>query len=84
MIKVIFHSTIEKNLKKLPNNIQKRFFKTVDIVRINPLAGIPLKGEFKDERKYRIGDYRIVYKFYRKEKTVLIYRIESRQGVYKR
>lgn len=84
MIKVIFHNTIEKNLKKLPNNIQKRFFKTVDTIRINPLAGIPLKGEFKSERKYRIGDYRIVYKFYHKEKTVLIYRIESRQGVYKR
>lgn len=84
MIKIIFHNTIEKNLKKLPNNIQKRFFKTVDIIKINPLVGIPLKGEFKDERKYRIGDYRIVYKFYRKEKTVLIYRIESRQGVYKR
>lgn len=83
MIRVIFHNTIEKSLKRLPNNIQKRFPKTVDIIKLNPLSGIPLKGEFEGERKYRIGNYRVVYKFYRKEKTVLIYRIESRQGVYR-
>ena len=83
MARAEFHNTIEKRLKKLPKNIQTRFFSIVQRLKINPLAGMPLKGDFEGERKYRIGDYRIVYRFFPKDKTVFIYRIESRQGVYK-
>lgn len=80
---VEFHGTIEKRLKKVPKNIEVRFWTAVERLKENPLAGIPLKGDFKGERKYRIGDYRILYKFFSKDKIVFIYRIESRQGVYK-
>jgi len=81
--RIEFHSTIEKRLKRLPKNIQVRFWAVVEVLKDNPLAGMPLKGDFKGERKYRIGDYRILYKFFSKDKTVFVYRIESRQGVYK-
>ena len=80
---VEFHSTVEKRLKRLPKNIQERFWVVVERLKENPLAGIPLKGDFKGERKYRIGDYRILYRYFSKDKTVFIYQIESRQGVYK-
>lgn len=82
-IKAYFYSNIEKSLKKLPEFVTERFYATIDLLKINPLAGIPLKGTLKGYRKYRIGDYRIVYKYHPKEKILVIYRIESRQGVYK-
>lgn len=82
-VKVFFHPKVEKNLKTLPKNIRERFYKTVSYLEINPLFGIPLKGEFERSRKIRLGDYRIVYQFNPKTKTVIVYRIESRQRVYK-
>lgn len=81
---LLFHPGVEKDLKKLPTQIQNRFFKAVKTIQENPLIGISLKGEFKGSYKYRIGDYRLVYKFFTLENTVVIYRIESRQGVYKK
>lgn len=81
-IRVYFYNNVEKSLKKLPKSVTERFYKVIDLLKINPLAGMPLKGTLKGYRKYRIGDYRIVYKYHPKEKVLVIYRIESRQGVY--
>jgi len=82
--KILFHREVEKDLKKLPKNIRERFFKRVKSIGQNPLSGIPLKGEFEGSRKVRLGDYRIVYQFSAKKKLALVYRIESRQGAYKK
>ncbi len=82
-IRTYFYNNVEKSLKKLPKLVTDRFYDTVELLRLNPLAGIPLKGKLKGHRKYRIGDYRIVYKYHSKEKVLVIYRLESRQGVYK-
>lgn len=82
-IKAYLYNNVEKSLKRLPKLVTERFYNTLDLLKNNPLAGIPLKGTLKGYRKYRIGDYRIVYRYQSKEKTLIIYRIESRQGVYK-
>ena len=83
IIRAYLYNDVEKSLKKLPKLVTERFYKTLDLLKNNPLAGIPLKGTLKGYLKYRIGDYRIVYKYQSKEKALIIYRIESRQGVYK-
>lgn len=80
--KILFHTKVEKDLKKLPKNMRDRFFKATSRLETNPLLGIPLRGEFEGSR--RLGDYRIVYQFNASKQTVIIYRIESRQGVYKK
>lgn len=82
--KILFHSKVEKDLKKLPRNVRERFFKVVSHLEANPLTGTPLKGEFEGSRKVRLGDWRIVYQFSPKTQKVIIYRIESRQGIYKK
>ncbi|MEK7517181.1 MAG: type II toxin-antitoxin system RelE/ParE family toxin [Patescibacteria group bacterium] len=82
-IKTYLYNNVEKSLKRLPRIITERFYKTLDLLTNNPLAGMPLKGTLKGYRKYRIGDYRIVYKYQPKEKALIIYRIESRQSAYK-
>lgn len=79
-----FHRGVAKDLQKIPKNIREKFYDNVQKLESNPLLGIPLSGEFKGRRKLRLGNYRVVYAFYPKRKLVIVYRVESRQGVYKR
>ena len=82
-IRVLLDNRAEKDLKKIPAIIKTRFFESLEKLKQEPLIGIPLSGEFKTYRKIRIGDYRIVYKYYPKDKIIIVSRIRSRQGVYK-
>ena len=47
----------------------------------NPRLGKKLKGDFEGLRSYRLGTYRIVYRFTRK--AVEIIYIEHRKDVYR-
>lgn len=83
-VKVFVHPQTEKDAEKLPKNIRNRLAKALLQLTKNPLLGIPLKGQLQGSRKIRLGGYRIVYQFTAKTKTVIIYRIEPRQSVYKK
>ncbi|MBI5465465.1 type II toxin-antitoxin system RelE/ParE family toxin [Candidatus Gottesmanbacteria bacterium] len=82
--KVILHQQAEKDLKKLPKNVLKATWRALELLEENPLAGLPLRGELEGKRKYRVGDWRIIYQFLTKEKTIIIFKIESRGQVYKK
>lgn len=73
----------DKELFKLPLQIQKRVIKTFETIKSNPVAGIKLHGELEYYYKFRVGDYRIVYMFNPKDSMVSVVKIEHRQGVYK-
>lgn len=73
----------DKNLSKLPKNIQLKIISSFDRIKQNPISGIKLRGELKNYYKFRVGDYRIIYRFNLKESLVQIVKIEHRQGVYK-
>lgn len=73
----------DKGLAKLPRNIQLKILASFDRIKQNPVSGIKLHGELKNFYKFRVGDYRIVYKFNQKESLVQVVKIEHRQGVYK-
>ena len=73
----------DKNLSKLPKNIQTKIILSFDKIKTNPIVGIKLHGELKNYYKFRVGDYRIIYKINIKENLVQIVKIEHRQGVYK-
>lgn len=81
--KVILHRRAEKDLGKLPKSIFKAVWRALEELEKNPLVGLPLRGELSDKRKYRIGDWRIIYEFLTKEKIVIVYKIESRGQVYR-
>ena len=80
---ILFEERVEKDLKKTPSHIKKKFSLAIESLKVNPLSGFPLSGELKGKRKIRLGDYRIIYKFFPEEKLIVIYKVESRQGVYK-
>lgn len=73
----------DKQFLKLPRATQARIIQAYDKIKNNPLIGPKLGGELDYSRKFRVGDYRIVYKFDSKESIIEVVKIEHRQGVYK-
>ena len=75
----------QKFLEKLDNNIRERIEK-----RLRKLGEEPLPSDakfiYRDNEdkifRYRIGDYRALYKVKDKEKIVLIAKIDKRPRVY--
>lgn len=73
----------DKSIAKFPLRIQNKIDEAFSKLQANPLAGAKLGGELADNYKFRMGDYRIVYKFDPRESKVEIIKIEHRQGAYK-
>lgn len=80
---LIVHKSAKKNLLKLPIKIHRKIISSLDQIKQNPMAGMKLHGELGNYFKFRLGDYRIVYKFNSRESLVEVVKIEHRQGVYK-
>lgn len=80
---LVLEKSARKNLIKLPLNIHKRIIKALKEIQENPNLGPKLRGELSGYRKFRLGDYRIVYEFNITKSRVEILKIEHRQGVYK-
>ena len=80
--KIIIPKSVQKQIKKTPKIYRKRAEKAIASLSINPFLGKKLKGKFKDKLSIRIWPYRIIYKIYKKEITILILNISHRQSVY--
>lgn len=76
-------SKAEKSIKRFPQHIRERLALALISIKENPLSGSKLSGELDGYHKFRIGDYRIVYKFDPKESLVEVVKIERRGGVYR-
>ena len=76
-------SRVDKEISRLPLHIQNKIDKSLDILKKNPILDVKLKGKLDDYYKFRLGDYRIIYKFNSKTGTLEIVKIEHRQGVYR-
>ncbi len=80
---IVYKKSVARDLKRLSkaeatrilNQIEKELPKEADT---HPI----LKGQFAGLRKYRVGDYRVIYAILRDD--VLILRIGHRRDVYKR
>lgn len=81
--KFLFPQSIQKHAQRLPNQIKHRIPSAIELLKLNPIAGVKLHGELAGFYKYRLGDYRIIYTFDVKTSTVEVIAIEHRQGVYK-
>lgn len=81
--KAYLYREAQKDLKRLHKPVFKAVMRAINLLEADPLAGFSLRGELMGKRKYRVGSYRIIYQFLEKEKTILIYKIESRGQVYK-
>lgn len=80
---LITRQSVRKNLKKLPIHVHEKIVRVLNKIQENPLIGVKLHGELSDYCKFRVGDYRIVYKFDKKASIVEVVKVEHRQGVYR-
>lgn len=80
---VIFHREAKKDLKNMHPQMSRRIVAAIGQLAENPKMGgsILLAGHINTYR-YRVGDYRIVYRLLEREVEILILDAKPRGGVY--
>jgi len=79
---ISYKSSVKRDLKKLSNADAARVLNQLeDDPGKNPLNYPARKGEFTGLRKYRVGDYRVIYAVL--DGAVLVLRIGNRKDVYR-
>lgn len=73
----------EKDIKHLTIEMQARVKNTLRILVENPLKGDVLLGKYKGLRRYRVGEFRIIYEFETKRKQLTIVKIGHRREIYR-
>jgi len=78
-----YKKSVERDLKKLPKAEARRILDQIEEELPEKADAYPvLKGQFAGLRKFRIGDYRVIYAILGNEAVVL--RIGHRKDVYKK
>ena len=81
---VEFKRSAMRQLKRLPQNIQRRIADAVDRLADNPRPHGYIQMETDDILyRIRVGDYRIVYEIIDNQLVVLVIRIGHRREVYR-
>ncbi len=81
--KIIFAPTAERQFLRLNKLVRVRIAAAVAKLADQPLLGKLLKGQLREYRSYRVGDYRIVYYIKQREVLVHIVTIAHRRDVYR-
>jgi mRNA interferase RelE/StbE len=80
---IIYKKSVYRDLKKLSKAEAGRLLDQIEDELSKKADTYPvLKGQFAGLRKYRVGDYRVIYAILRND--VLILRIGHRKDVYKK
>lgn len=84
MYKVIYADTLEKDLRKLDKSVVRKIINKIekDLARNPQGLGKALTRKFKGYWRYRIGDFRVIYKISEKEILIIILRAGHRKDVY--
>jgi mRNA interferase RelE/StbE len=81
--RIEFTEKSKENLHKFPKNIQETILKAIQQrLTVGPEIGKPLVREWKNHRRLRVGDYRIIYKIIDDRLVVLIVEIDNRRDIY--
>jgi len=80
--KIQFKNSVERDLKKIDKTQLKTIFDKIESELSVKADQYPaLTGKFAGLRKFRVGDYRIIYSL--NDDTVLILRIAHRKQAYR-
>ncbi len=79
---ITFKKSVAKDLKKIAHSEAERILKKLTSELSIKADQFPeLQGQFAGLRKYRVGDYRVIYAII--DESVLILRIQHRKDVYR-
>jgi len=84
---ILIHPRVAKAIKDLPKAHKVRLSEFIDALRENPVPFKKfdlkkLKGQ-KDRYRIRLGDFRLTYQVDKKEKLVMLLKLERRGSAYK-
>lgn len=81
--KVLYNPHLKKDLKLLSKKELAIFFNIIGRMLLEDhFKGKKLKGKFSELYKFRVGQYRIIYKINTADKTIYILRFRHRKNVY--
>ena len=84
MFEVLLERSAEKDLRRLPESIHDRIVRTINALSRNPRPpGCRKLSGGKDDRRIRIGDYRVIYEIADANQIVRINRVRHRREVYR-
>ena len=85
MVQVQFTPTAADDLARLSKPIAQRVLSKIRWLaeHFESLTPEPLRGQWNDIFKLRVGDYRVLYTFSIAEETVTIHFVRHRREVYK-
>ena len=73
-----------RQLKKLPLEVRRRIYQSMEGLQTNPKPHGSIKLEVSSHLyRMRVGDYRVVYRVTDRQLLVLILKIGHREGVYR-
>jgi mRNA interferase RelE/StbE len=82
---VYLERSAENDLKHLPTSTFDRIVRQIKTLAENPRpSGCRKLTGSKNDRRIRIGDYRVLYEIDEKAKAVRIMRVRHRREVYRR
>ena len=74
--------SIEEAIRSFPPELKKDVRNALDLIRIDPSRGTPLRDELEDRWRYRVRRHRIVYRIDSETRTVRVVAIAPRESVY--
>ena len=81
--KITFKKSVTKDLKKITQTDVIKILNKIETELASKADNLPeLQGQFAGLKKYRVGNYRIVFTII--DKTILILHIQHRKDVYKK
>lgn len=72
-----------KELRAIDRIQAIKILKVVTKLRDDPSLGQALQGRFKQFRRLRVGDYRVIYHLRQKELIIIILRVAKRPDAYR-
>ncbi len=79
---IVYKKSVHRDLKKIKKTEASKIIDQLEKDLSNKPDSYPvLKGRFAGLRKYRVGDYRVIYAII--EKNVLVLRIGHRRNIYR-
>jgi mRNA interferase RelE/StbE len=80
--KIVFKKSVSRDLKKLSKDDAERILDKIEKVLPETADTFPLlTGKFSGLRKFRIGEYRVIYAII--ENAALVLRISHRRDAYR-
>ncbi|MGA2622181.1 MAG: type II toxin-antitoxin system RelE/ParE family toxin [Thermoguttaceae bacterium] len=81
---VFFKPSADRQLQKLPPDIQRRIVSELAAVALNPRPpGVVKMGGYENLWRIRIGNYRVLYEIHDDHLIVLVLRIAHRKDAYR-